>query len=135
MNALRPDPPGPPASSPSRPNPPRLLDRVREAIRHPAEMGAAEITQFLTDLAVNGHVSASTQNQAFSALLFLYQQVLQAPLEQIRGVVGPTGPGGCRWSSVPFRRAGEPPPASAAVPPGRPRPAAFSPCRRAPGAS
>ena len=87
MNALRPDPPGPPASSPSRPNPPRLLDRVREAIRHPAEMGAAEITQFLTDLAVNGHVSASTQNQAFSALLFLYQQVLQVPLEQIHGVV------------------------------------------------
>lgn len=55
--------------------------------RHPAEMGAAEINQFLTDLAVHGHVSASTQNQAFSALLLLYQQVLQVPLEQIQGVV------------------------------------------------
>jgi integron integrase len=50
-------------------------------------MGAAEINRFLTDLAVNGHVSASTQNQAFSALLFLYQQVLQVPLDQIQGVV------------------------------------------------
>ena len=49
-------------------------------------MGAAEINQFLTDLAVNGHVSASTQNQAFSALLFLYPQVLHVPLEQTQGV-------------------------------------------------
>jgi integron integrase len=113
MNAPRPDPPEPVAASAARPNPPRLLDRVRAAIRlrhysprteeayvgwirrfiffhsvrHPAEMGAAEINQFLTNLAVNGHVSASTQNQAFSALLFLYQQVLQIPLEQIQGVV------------------------------------------------
>jgi hypothetical protein len=39
-------------------------------------MGAPEIEQFLTDLAANGHVAASTQNQAFHALLFLYQQVL-----------------------------------------------------------
>src|SRR5436309_12919883 len=46
-----------------------------------------QVNQFLTDLAVHGHVSASTQNQAFSALLFLYQQVLQVPLEQIQGVV------------------------------------------------
>jgi integrase len=38
-------------------------------------------------LLVNGQVSASTQNQAFCAMLFLYQQVLQVPLEQIRGVV------------------------------------------------
>jgi hypothetical protein len=38
----------------------------------PAGDGAAEINQFLTHLALNGHVSASTQNQAFSALLFLY---------------------------------------------------------------
>jgi hypothetical protein len=50
-------------------------------------MGAAEINRFLIDLAVKGHVSASTQNQAFSALLFLYRQVLQVPLERIRGVV------------------------------------------------
>jgi hypothetical protein len=40
--------------------------------RRPLEMGAAEINAFLTDLAVRGRVSASTQNQAFSAVLFLY---------------------------------------------------------------
>jgi integron integrase len=82
---------------------PRLLDRVRDAIRarhysrrtekayvawirryiffhgkrHPAAMGAAEITRFLTSLAVDGKVAASTQNQALSALLFLYRAVLQ----------------------------------------------------------
>jgi site-specific recombinase XerD len=50
-------------------------------------MGAAAINRFLTDLAVNGHVRASTQNQALSALLFLYQQVGQVPREQIQGVV------------------------------------------------
>ncbi len=81
----------------------RLLDRVRDAIRarhysrrtektyvawirryilfhgkrHPAEMGAPEITRFLTCLAVDGKVAASTQNQALSALLFLYREVLQ----------------------------------------------------------
>ena len=46
--------------------------------RHPNEMGAAEINIFLTDLAVAGNVAASTQNQAFAALLFLYQKVLAA---------------------------------------------------------
>jgi integron integrase len=56
-------------------------------VRHPAEMGAAEINQFLTHLAVEGHVSASTQNQAFSALLFLYQQVLEVDPGQIAGVI------------------------------------------------
>ena len=45
--------------------------------RHPAEMGKTEITQFLTALAVERHVSASTQNQALAAVLFLYQQVLR----------------------------------------------------------
>ncbi len=44
--------------------------------RHPAEMGAPEVEQFLTNLAVVGRVSASTQNQALSALLFLYRNVL-----------------------------------------------------------
>ena len=44
--------------------------------RHPAEMGPAEITQFLTSLAVDRHVSASTQNQALAALLFLFKHVL-----------------------------------------------------------
>ena len=43
--------------------------------RHPAEMGAEEITAFLTHLAVNDKVSASTQNHAFFALLFLYRDV------------------------------------------------------------
>ena len=91
------------------PQPPRLLDRLRHALRvrhaaqrteasyvnwveryirfhgmrHPNTMGAAEIEMFLTDLAVNGHVSASTQNQAFSALLFLYQNVLAIELPRI----------------------------------------------------
>ena len=41
---------------------------------------------FLTHLAVNEHVAASTQNQAFNALLFLYRQVLQMDLPRIEGV-------------------------------------------------
>jgi site-specific recombinase XerD len=48
--------------------------------RHPNEMGEREITQFLTHLAVQKNVAASTQNQAFAALLFLYHQVLQRKL-------------------------------------------------------
>ena len=78
--------------------PPKLLDRLRHACRvrhlsprtedayhgwcrrfvlfhgkrHPREMGVPEINQFLTHLAVDRQVSASTQNQAFNALLFLY---------------------------------------------------------------
>lgn len=82
--------------------PPKLLDQVREKIRlkhysirteqayvdwirrfilfhgkrHPAEMGAPEVEAFLTHLAVQGKVAASTQNQARSALLFLYRAVL-----------------------------------------------------------
>jgi site-specific recombinase XerD len=50
-------------------------------------MGAAQINQFLSDLAVNGHVRASTQNQAQSALLFLYDKVLGVPFEQHQGVI------------------------------------------------
>jgi site-specific recombinase XerD len=46
-------------------------------------MGAPEIEHFLTDLAANGHVSASTQNQAFHALLFLYQQVMGIELPRL----------------------------------------------------
>lgn len=49
-------------------------------LRHPREMGAAEVTAFLTYLAVAGQVSASTQNQALSALLFLYREVLEIQL-------------------------------------------------------
>ena len=92
---------------------PKLLDRLRAAIRlrhyslrteeayvawarrfilfhgkrHPLEMGTAEINRFLTHLAVEGHVSASTQNQAFSALLFLYQKVLEVDPGRLAGVV------------------------------------------------
>lgn len=83
-------------------NKPRLLDQVRNAIRtkhysirteesytrwikrfilfhnkkHPDEMGEKEINAFLTHLAVNRRVAASTQTQALSALLFLYKEVL-----------------------------------------------------------
>ncbi|MBI2479820.1 MAG: site-specific integrase [Planctomycetia bacterium] len=91
-------------------NPPlKLLDRVHQAmrvghysrrteeayvgwikryiffhhVRNPAEMGKPEFEQFLSHLAVQGHVSASTQNQAFSALLFLYRKVLGIQLEHI----------------------------------------------------
>ncbi len=92
---------------------PKLLDQVRQAIRarhysrrtertyadwikrfilfhgkrHPLEMGEPEINQFLTDLAVNKKVSASTQNQALSAILFLYQRVLDKPLEWVNPAV------------------------------------------------
>jgi integron integrase len=64
------------------------LDWIRRFIlfhkkRHPAEMGEEEIAAFLSHLAVNRRVSASTQNQALCALLFLYQQVLEQKLEFI----------------------------------------------------
>jgi len=91
----------------------RLLDRVRDAIRarhysrrtekayvawirryivfhgkrHPLELGAAEITRFLSALATQGGVAASTQNQALSALLFLYRDVLEQDLPWLDGVV------------------------------------------------
>ena len=100
-------------SSPSAPQKSRLLDSVRDAIRsrhysrnteeasvawirryiffhgkrHSAEMGAEEATRFLSSLAVDGHVAASTQNQALSALLFLYREVLQQNLPWLEGVI------------------------------------------------
>ena len=84
----------------------RLVERVREEIRarhyslrteqaywywiryfvrfhgkrHPADMGAAEVTSFLSWLANERNVAAATQNQALSALLFLYNEVLVQPL-------------------------------------------------------
>jgi hypothetical protein len=87
-----------PASGPRR-----LLDQVRDAVRarhysrrtekayvawirryilfhgkrHPAQMGAPELTRYLSWLAVERNISASTQNQALSALLFLYREVLE----------------------------------------------------------
>lgn len=86
--------------------PPKLLDQVREKIRykhyslstentyiswikqyilfnekrHPSGMGAAEVEAFLTYLATTRHVSSSTQNQALSAILFLYREVLALDL-------------------------------------------------------
>ena len=56
-------------------------------MRHPMEMSELEVSDFLSFLAVNRQVSASTQNQAFNALLFLYKQVLEKLFENINGVV------------------------------------------------
>ena len=93
--------------------PPKLLDRVRDAVRtrhysrrteeayvswtrryivfhrktHPAQMGAPEISQFLTWLAVDRRVSASTQNQALAGLLFLYKAVLNVEIGSVPPVV------------------------------------------------
>ena len=55
-------------------------------MRHPREMGSAEVNAFLTHLAVEEQVSASTQNQALAALLFLYRELLERDLE-LEGVV------------------------------------------------
>jgi integrase len=97
------------------PNPrsPRLLDRVRQDmrarhyssrterssvswikryisfhhVRHPATMGEKEINEFPTHPAANQHVSASTQNQALSALLFLYRNVIGRKVGDLGGVI------------------------------------------------
>lgn len=55
--------------------------------RHPREMGAPEVEAFLSSLAVEGRVAASTQNQALSALLFLYREVLDIELPWMADVV------------------------------------------------
>jgi len=55
--------------------------------RHPSSMGADEANAFLTHLAVDDHVSAATQNQALSALLFLYRHVLDEPLPWLKDLV------------------------------------------------
>ena len=55
--------------------------------RHPSAMGGAEVNQFLSHLAVERRVSAATQNQALSALLFLYREVLDDPLPWLDDVV------------------------------------------------
>ena len=55
--------------------------------RHPAEMGEREVTGYLTHLAVDRKVSASTQNQALSAILFLYKHVLGIKLEWLDEVI------------------------------------------------
>ncbi len=97
---------------------PKLLDRMREEIRirhysirteeayidwarrfilfhnkrHPSEMGAVEVSAFLTHLAVNRNVAASTQNQAKSALLFLYKHVLNIELPWLDEVISAKQP-------------------------------------------
>jgi integron integrase len=101
------------AAQPGAAGPPRLLDQVRQAIRvrhlarntervyvhwvkrfvlfhacrHPRDMAEPEVMAFLTGLAVRDHVAASTQNQALSALLFLYEHVLGRPLARMEGIV------------------------------------------------
>ncbi len=100
-------------NTPAAPTPPKLLDQVRDKIRvkhysirtetqymqwtrrfilfhgkrHPKDMGGPEVEAFLTHLAVEGNVSASTQNQALSALLFLYREVLEIDLPWLDDVV------------------------------------------------
>jgi integron integrase len=55
--------------------------------RHPRDLTSQHISQFLTHLAVDGQVAASTQNQALNALVFLYRQVLKIELPQLEGIV------------------------------------------------
>jgi len=54
--------------------------------KHPQEMGPLEVEQFLTHLAVNKNVAASTQNQALSAILFLYKDVLEVELPWLQNI-------------------------------------------------
>jgi len=56
-------------------------------MRHPRELGERDIARYLSSLAVEGGVSAATQNQALAALLFLYQAVLERPLGAFEGLV------------------------------------------------
>ncbi len=103
----------PPKTPPGAAQPPRLLDQVRAAIkarhysprtertyrdwivrfivfherRHPREMGEREVTAYLSHLATVRKVSASTQNQALAALLFLYKYVLGVDLPWLNGLV------------------------------------------------
>lgn len=60
------------------------------ALRHPREMGASEVDAFLTHLATDRKVSASTHNQALSAILFLYREVLAIELPWLNGINRPT---------------------------------------------
>jgi len=60
--------------------------------RHPQEMGCAEVEAFLTHLALAGQVAASTQNQAKSALLFLYKEVLRVDLPWLDNITQAKAP-------------------------------------------
>jgi integron integrase len=73
------------------------LDWIKRFIRHfgkrhPRDLGAAEVSEFLTHLAVAGQVAASTQNQAKSALLFLYREVLDVELPWLDDVESAKAP-------------------------------------------
>ena len=57
-----------------------------QGLRHPQEMGAAEIESFLTHLATERNISKSTKDQALSALLFLYRQVLAREVGDLNAV-------------------------------------------------
>ncbi|MBB1075336.1 phage integrase N-terminal SAM-like domain-containing protein [Rhodoferax sp. 4810] len=59
-------------------------------MQHPRDMGAVEVEAFLTHLATDRKVSASTHNQALSALLFLYREVLNIELPWMDGINRPT---------------------------------------------
>lgn len=61
-------------------------------MRHPSELDATHVSEFLSWLATRGHVSASTQNQALSAVLFLYRSVLSIELGTVEGIVRATTP-------------------------------------------
>ena len=68
------------------------LHRIRRFLvfhngTHPREMAEMDVNRFLTHLAVGAKVSASTQNQALAAVLFLYEHVLERPLDRVEGVV------------------------------------------------
>ena len=67
------------------------------AKRHPRDMGTTEIEAFLTHLAVAGKVLASTQNQAKSALLFLYREVLGIDLPWLGDIASARQGKACRW--------------------------------------
>src|SRR3989440_630860 len=56
-------------------------------LRHPRELGQADVTRFLSSLAVDRRVSASTQNQALSALVFLYREVMDVPIGWLAALV------------------------------------------------
>ncbi|MCM1982883.1 phage integrase N-terminal SAM-like domain-containing protein [Lyngbya confervoides] len=58
-------------------------------MRHPREMGVSEIRDYLSSFALHKHIAPSTQNVALSALLFLYQQVLQIEVPFIEGIERP----------------------------------------------
>src|SRR5580765_7541279 len=72
--------------------------------RHPLEMRENEIRQFISHLAVEGGISASTQTVALSALLFLYRDVLKQELPYVRILNVPESLSGCQPSSLAKRQ-------------------------------